>query len=359
VAPAAPAAPAPPAPAPAAEATTATTATVALEPVPSRPRALIFAPLVRDSKGAQLDPLRVRAFRDGLWDVAEGILRWRRLEPIQSEACPTAECVAKAVARAGASLWVSSEIATSPDDPSCRARASSYDGATGKLLKTVEDQIRPCLADQILATAEEFGRRLAEGPRAPLPIALALTPLSVPSLDIPDIPDVKLNRTSTEARARSAFDLGRALEVYRTQHMFLFEEDDGRIFVARNGRLLDDCDVMKVASQTVPPKLDEFCHGNMWELAWLGVPLGAVITLVGATDHDSVGGPVTLLVGLSSLIVSPILALLLNVDAADVQRGEHLATRSELEALIANSNEALRRSLGIGASDVGLAGMRP
>jgi hypothetical protein len=326
----------------------------------------------RPIKGRTIDNLRLAAFGEAFVETASEVFAWRRFLVVSADElrersgdprlCADGACALALGRAAGASQVVSTVLLLEPSGQSCSVQTTLLHVGSAEVRRRLEDRIRPCMSDQLLGAAEDLGRRIAEGPRLELDISLSLTPLSVPSIDIPDLPDVSLHRTSTQARAKSAYDLDSALEAYKHKHMFLFEDADGRRYVARDGKVLSDCDVFRAASLTVPPQLLEFCEGNNWELAWLALPLGAAITLAAVNDETSArpgsATPIALAIGVVTSVLSPVLALVLNVDAANTEAGDHYATPEELETIVKGSNQQLRKDYELTEADVTIAGMR-
>lgn len=335
------------------------------------PRVLILPAVTRDklTRGEPLDSKNLRAFSDAFRETAADLFGWRRWEIVPPEEisvltsklgfgaiCSNSACVNALVKETGATHWLSAVVIRA-DARDCRARTALFDVAREVTERVAEDDIAPCVAQNILAKAEDLGRRMAEGPRLAPKIALDLTPLEVPAIDIPDIADVAQYQTSTAARSASAFPLERALEVYRAQAMLFFEDAAGQYYVARDGRLLDDCEVLKVASLPVTAVAAEHCDGNLWELAWIAMPVGALGLIPSFVTTSEGGSPIPMLLSGALFLGGPLAALLLNVDAAEPSRGEHILRREELARIVADTNAALRRSLALSDADVQIAGL--
>jgi hypothetical protein len=219
-------------------------------------------------------------------------------------------------------------------------------------VRILEERIAPCSAQRLLERGEDLGRRMAEGPPAERTVSLELTPLEVPSIDIPDVPDVELVATATRS---ASLTLEKALEVYRLQSMQLHEDPAGRIYIARAGRLLDDCSMLRAASRPIPEAIESRCDGNLWELGWLTLPVGGIAVVPTAADLDDTAVP--FIASVAFAVTGPLLALLFDEDELDPAAGEHVLPREEIEQVVADSNAELRRSIGLTEADVAIAGL--
>lgn len=340
-------------------------------PVPPPPTVLIFGAVTRSDleDGKALDETRLRAVDEAFTEAASATYEWRRWRVVSGEdaraairkagfgdRCDTLECVDATVRAVGATHWVT-VVAIAIDGRDCSARAKSVEVAGQKVLADDQIDIGPCLTDNILGQIADLARKIADGPQRSQRIDLALTPLHVPSLDIADIEDVPLYRTATTARTQSGYGLDRALAVYRDKHMFAFD-DGGKLYVTRGGRVLTDCEVMKVASKPVDARLRTHCSGNLWEIAYGTVPVGGLMMFVGR-DGVSGGGAGELglfITGIAVGLAGPALALIFDRDGADL--ADHAVPPHELHATIDEWNASLRRSLALTEAEVAVAGMR-
>lgn len=339
----------------------------------SPPRVLILPTISGEvvSREPRLDDAALSAFSREMGDAAADVFAWRRwsmVSPEESETrekaeasiapCRTLECAKAQAGSAGATHALFSRL-TRTRDGNCTAFLSLYDRVKDEESRTLKEIIAPCAADNLLSSALDLGRRIAEGPRAPVAVTVSLTPLDLRPLDIPDIPDVAEYATTTSTRARKGYPLDRALEIYRTQHMFVFEDETNPrgFYVARDGRLLDECDARRAASAVLTSEIIESCEGNSWEWAWAGVPVGLLVTLLSA-DSLADGGTFSFSFGLGLSVASAAIATFFNVDASPLEDGVHYSSREEIERMVAQSNATLRRSLDLTEADVRVAGMR-
>lgn len=320
-----------------------------------------------------VDEQRVRAFGAQLATAAGKVFAWRRwtivpdtelADAIEATTvdgpCQDDLCYARIGHRVGAThAMIASLIA--PREGTCRARVAYYDLASAALLEHVDRVIAPCSDDNLLAVSSQIGQTLADGPRAPVRVTLNLTSRTIPVLDIPDVEEVPRYIVETSTRTDRVFELERALEIYEQQHMFVFDSDDGdTYYIARGGRLLSECDARRVASAPRPDAMTEFCDGNDWEWAWLGVPFGGLVMLGSSSSFDDGGfvGVVGMGIGGIVAIASAAVAIALNVDAKDPRDGEYYSVRAEVEAIVKSANEKLREQLDLTEAEVLVAGMR-
>lgn len=321
---------------------------------------------------------RIGAFAQELADAAIATYRWRRWEVAapsavalavaeQGEDCSRPRCRGQVAFGLGASEWIESTLEALADpDPSrgqkrggrCRVVARRFVLPANRVAAEQSREVEPCTSDNLLAAAIDLGHDLAEGPRAPVRVSLNLTPLHVPSLDIPDIATLRRIKTATAARTRSGFELDRALQIYKAQHVFTFRAE-GQRWVARNGQLLTECDLRLVASEPMNDEIREHCFGNDWEWAWLGAPAGGLVALgsySGFQDGDLMG-VVGFTLGMGTAITSAFLAVLLNQDARPPTEHVYFSTWQDLEAIIEKANRDLRKSLELTEAEVELAGL--
>lgn len=349
-------------PAPAATATTARSGDLAVLILPTE-----RGPV--EGTALPLDARTIRAFSGALGDAAASVLSWRRwliaarrVLPAKGEkGCASEACAIDAGARIGAAAVLVSRL-DRPKEDRCAASVALFDRLDPRRSKRLSEEILPCTADNVLGVATDLGRRIAEGPRAPLTVTHDLTPLDLRAIDIPDLPDLReahATETSTVMHPRRGFTLERALEIYQAKHMFVFEDDSrpGGVFVARNDHLVNECDLRRAASAPLTSAMIEFCEGNSWEYAWVGFPVGLVIAGLGVGDVKN-GGWFTVLFGASVATASAVVATLFNVDANDVQSGRHFSRREQIEAIVHKSNANLRSELELTDADIEVAGMR-
>ncbi len=316
---------------------------------------------------------RRAAFGAELGRAAEEVLDWRRWFVVPSaelaEAiadgtangeCQDDLCFAEIGVRAGATHAVVSSL-VAPRPNTCRATVVLYDLLKAEIASEVDRMIEPCNDDNLLSAAADIGRTIVDGPRAPVRVTLNLTPRDIPVVDIPDVSDVPRYHVDTSSRTDRVFELERALEIYEEQHMFVFDSDDGdTYYITRGGRLLSECDVRRVASAPRPPHIAEFCDGNDWEWAWLGVPFGGIVMLGSYGDFLDGGfvGVIGMGFGGIMTIASAAVAIALNVDKKDPRDGEYYSTRAEIEAIVKESNANLRKQLDLTEAEVLVGGMR-
>jgi hypothetical protein len=330
------------------------------------PPLLLILPAItlEQVKGAEaLDGASVDGFAESLREAAEELFLWRRWRVVDLETtrklpaelgfgdrCTSGPCVSALVQKTDATHWLSAVILRAKG--ACRVRATLYNQQERRPIKVLEEDVRPCVAQNILEKGEDLGRRIAEGPRVEPQVSLRLTPLGVPSIDLPDLPDLPDRPTTT---ATSSYPIERALEVYREQAMRLVIDDQDQSYVVRGRWLLTDCEVLRVASRPIPPEVQSRCDGNLWELGWLLLPVGALGMIPGAANVAEGDSVVPLLLAVSVAVTGPVLALLLDEDALDPLEGEHALTNRELELIVGEANQELRRSLGLSEADLWIA----
>lgn len=344
-----------------------------------RPTALkvLIAPTIgaeTNARDPQLDEKVLAAFSGAFTDSAIDLFSWRNFLVVSDETavqqisehakdglCRSVTCVRNVASNTGSTHALFSSL-TRLKDKSCIAFVSLYDLVKDKELLRESRDIKPCTADNVLNAAIELGKKAGDGPRAPVSVTLNVTPKELRSLDIPDIEDVEIFQTTEAAGPRKdrVFTLERALEIYKEKHMFVFEDDDhpNQLFIARNGRLITECEARRAASAPLPKEVREFCEGNDWEFAWLAFPVGVGITLFSLDKVDEAGGKFAFLMGAGITAASAILAILMNVDATDADDGEHYSSKESLEAIVARSNTIMREALSLTEAEVTVAGMR-
>jgi hypothetical protein len=361
---------------PAQTVTTASTATTSVRrPTHHGPAIAIFETYSpRIVRGLlPLSDQRRRAFGGELSDAAAEVFSWRRWRIIPEKAlavaieelteageCQDDLCFARIGVEIGATHALISSI-VSPRNLGCRATVALYDLRKAELITELDRSISPCTDDNLLSVAAEIGREIAEGPRAPVQVTLNLTPRIIPNLDIPDVPNVSRYLTDTATRAGRVFELERALEIYEEKHMYVFDSDDGETYyIARDGRILSECDVRKVASVARPKEIEEFCYGNNYEFWWIGAVIGGLGVFVSYSDFLDGGFLGTIGMGISGAgaIASATMALVLNVDKSDPRDGRYYSSRAEIEAIVQNANRQLREELDLREAEVVVAGMR-
>lgn len=350
-----------------------TATTAAKRPLSERPRVALFPTHVREPPGglAALAPSFTQAFSDELLDAAAAVFAWRRFELVPDEEllgalareaeCQDSSCYGRLALELGANHWVASALIRAGEDL-CLTRVVLFDVLREQTIRQLERDLRPCSANNLLVAAAELGQQIADGEQAPAAITLRLTPLPVAHLDIPDVSEIARHAVDTSTRARtSGLSLERALELYRDQHMFIFESDDGRdYYVVRNGKLLTECDARRAATAPLPDELRDYCDGNDWEWAWLGLPAGGLLML-GSSSGLQEGDTVSVFgfgLGLITAGVTTALALLLNEDAKSAEDARYLSGREAMERLVENANAQLRRTLDLSEAEVVVAGMR-
>jgi hypothetical protein len=323
-----------------------------------------------------LDERLLRAFTTELHNQAAAAFKWRRwavpsLRRVSKSiddsggrsSCLDARCYDQVARRLGASHWLAARVVEAPKRR-CFATVVLEDLLQGQRDFRAEKRVEPCTVDNLVAAARTLAKEASTGPRAPLFATHSFTDLSVPSLELPPIPEIDRLSTTTVARERKELGLDRALMLYKRRHLIAFsqelEEDEWHTFVARNGKLVDECVVRKAAGVQVDDELDTYCNGNHWEWAWLGVPVGAVVAIgsVQGLRSRSAPGVLGFTFGTLAAVVSGVLALALNVDAAEPEDGEYWSHWTELERMVEMGNEALRMKLELTPAEVEAAGMR-
>jgi hypothetical protein len=323
-----------------------------------------------------LDQRLLAAFTRDLHREAASVFKWRRwsvpsqrfIDKALDEWGGTAKCLDArcydAIARnLRATHWLAARVVEAPKGR-CFATVVLEDLLEGERDFRAQKRIDPCTVDNALAAARDLAREAAKGPRAPILVTQSYTALSVPSIGVPSPPDLEGLHTTTVARERKELGLDRALALYKQRHLIAFSQelydDEWGTFVARNGRLVDECTVRKAAGLEIDDDLETFCEGNNWEWAWLGVPVGAVVSIgsVQGLRQGTAPGVLGFVFGVIASTVSAALALALNVDAAEPEDGEYWSHWTELERMVAIGNRALREKLDLTAAEVEAAGMR-
>ncbi len=342
--------------------TTARSATVSI-PLPK----LWIAPprdeVARDK--IALDAQAGLVFGAEVADAARATFLWRRWDLASAEAltqlgldplgCADDVCLESVALAAGATHWLAVHL--SSNESVCLGTVSLKDLYRG-IVKRLDERIEPCTPDRLLSAAARLGDAIAEGPRAPPRITVNLTLLTLPDLDLPDVPNVT-RQVSTATRTRTGPDLEQALLMYREQHVIAFDEGDS-FFVARGGKLLTECDLRRAASAPISPEIRNFCDGNDWEWAWIGTAAGGLVAWGSSSGLDE-GNTVSVFgfgIGLGSALVCAGLAIFLDQDRQDPSEGSYFSPREDLEALVQRNNSDLRRVLDLTEAEVELAGMR-
>ena len=286
--------------------------------------------------------------------------------------CRDTACLSRAARAAGAGYWVASLLVAEPDH--CAARGVLYAVGSQAILRRRDDYAEPCTAERLLGVAASLGRSLAEGRNVPRVADLALTPRGLPELGIPDLPDLVVTHVATSTRPRS-LDYGAALELYRRQHLVLFDDEArGAYFLAQDGRLLTECEAWQAAWRAhnapldtpellqapLPAELKAHCEGNRWEWAWAGVPLATLVAWGswGKLTEGELSGVTGFFGALVAASVSAGLAVGLDEDEKTAEDAAYLGSRRDLEAMVRSANTALRQRLELSDQDVWLAGMR-
>ena len=341
-------------------------------PLAPRHHVLIFPAVTLSGleRGRPLDRSRVQAFSGAFSDAAAEVFEWRRWEVTAGDAaaeliaslgmgseCRSSDCVERSIRHVEATHWATAVVVAS-DERACRVRVTLARARGQKGIQVIEDDIEPCVADNVLAAGATLGHRIADGPRDPPRTDLALTILTLPDIDIPDIPAVPdQSMTGSSTPALDGETLDRALALYEARHVLSFRQD-GKLFVARDGELIDDCELLAAAGRRVSGRMHERCRGNWWELGLATVPLGALL-LVPSMEDLPRGVPNDLLgviTGVILVIVGPALMLAFNENA--MGPGEHALDEQSVVDLVSDSNAALRKRLTITRGQVAVAGMR-
>lgn len=308
-----------------------------------------------------LDKPRVAAFAESFIEAAQATFEWRRWEVVLGEeACRNPACADEAAARVGATYWLSSRIERA-SERTCSAVTVLYDARARKTSRKLEKEIVPCASDAILAAGSDLGREVAEGPQLAQRLALDLTPSEVRTIEIADLPEVESVRSSSVSLLTSPDERERALRVYRERHLVAVHEGLDRLYVVRDGEILGDCEVYRAARYEISPAMEKQCEGNLWEWAWAGLPLGAVLILVGPDGllQGQPETPLPIALGVLTALAGPILALTLDADPPDLEAGEHVVSEEVLLEAVAKHNTVLRRALQLTTTDVEIAGMLP
>lgn len=347
------------------------------KPAPPTVLKVLIAPSIsgeQEPREPELENKFLGAFSSAFTDAAIEVFTWRHFFVVAGNdaedaieriakggTCRTVLCTRDVAYGIGATHALFSRM-TKQKDGTCAVFVSLYDLLRGKEDVREKRDIKPCTADNVLSTALELGRRVAEGPRAPVAVTLDLTKRQIRPIDVPDIEDISIYgvTTSTVPRKRRGFVLERALDIYKEKYMFTFEDEShpGGLYVARNNRLISECEVRRAASAPLPREIREFCDGNDWELAWFGVPAGVLISALSAGASDSGGGVLGFILGIAISGTSAALALVLDVDRVDLEEGLHYSDRDALESIVAKSNQTLREVLDLTPAEVKVAGMR-
>lgn len=339
------------------------TVSIGFGPVPKLLLTPTWTP--KDQNARQLSA--VNAFSEELAEVARaefGRRRWQVVEPNRTPGkadCATAECYSRLALSAGASHWLASKFVMTSESR-CAARVIIYDMRAEKILRRRDVRINPCTADRLLQAAHQLGVDTSEGARAAPPITVDLTPRSIIDLDIPDIPDFSRTQTETSTTDKRRVSLPLALENYRRKHMVLIfvEGTYDQVIIVRDGKAISECDALRAASQEVSAAQREWCDGNYWEWAWLGVGGGALVSYASARSmtEGEFGGVFFYSLGIATVIASGITAIVKNENAKDPHEGRHQMRTEQIMELVARSNAALRKEYGLSESEVEVAGYR-
>lgn len=323
-----------------------------------------------ERRGSPIDPRLRRAFGQRLRTAAGRRLvergfvvirhetTLRALSSLGGRPCPPAGCGRLAAERLGATHFVRSLLRRLEGDV-CLAQVDLHIAPSGTSLRSLEARVDPCDLDGLLVQADGLGGRLGEGPRHQPPVGLPLTSAPLPDIHLADIPEIVFRdavRTATTPSGARQFPLDRALEHYRSQSIQIFRDENGGVRFARNGELLGECALRRAVSAPISPETDEFCEGNGWAWAFLGIPAGGLLVWASAPqlDQGQLAGFVGVALGLITAVTSGALAATrMRFGHADAS-GEYRSSFAELERLARSSNRSLRRELGLTEAEVGL-----
>lgn len=363
---------------------TASTATVVTwSPIP---RVVVYPTTALEPAHPEAQPIpkeRLTSFDGELRDAIGSVYQWRRWEVVPratlaealeayGDECRGVACRGRLAMSLGASAWIESTLQearpiggeanegnrSAKRGATCVVTITRWNLPANTVAGSEYQEVTPCTADNLLAAAMTLGQKVAHGPQAPVRVTLNLTPLEVPHLDVPDIANLRKIQTASAARTRTTFELDRALEIYKSQHLFTFRAD-GDVWVGRGGQILTECDLRLAASAPLPDALREVCFGNDWEWAWLGAPAGGLLalgSLSGFQDGDMLG-VVGFTLGMGTALTSALLAVLFNRDAQPPDRHVYLSSWRELEGIVKEANARLRKSLELTEAEVELAGL--
>jgi hypothetical protein len=334
---------------------------------PKRPRVLLL-PTLTVNKGAEAEALEedgVQVFWGAFYAAATARFELRRFEVVsldelkaalkaagQLDRCPTAACVSRLVRETGATAWVSGVLVRA-GPTLCRSRVTVYDLERQRVELAREDDIQPCSSSELAHQGAVLGHRAAEGARWRPQATLSLTPLAVPSLEIPRLTIIDAPKTSTPSRSMTALERQAALERYRQESVRLISDNEGRSFLVHQGTVVGDCELLALAHRPIPPATQVACSGNWWELGWLSVPIGGLFLIPTGTNLIEGDNPLPFVFAMAVTLAGPVLALALNIDAPALATGVHVLPLEEIEEIIAELDTALLASLGLSPADVG------
>jgi hypothetical protein len=305
-----------------------------------------------------------RVFQERRWSVASRSSVARAIRAWGDKTrCLDARCYDPVAKKVGATHWLAARMIEAPEQR-CFATVALEDLIQGKRTFRAEQKIEPCTVDNAVAVARELARNVAKGPRAPVAVTESFTDLQAPSIELLSIPDVEAIETSTTPRAHEELGLDRALAIYKKRHLIAFsqelEEREWHVLIAQNGQLVDECTVRKAAGLEIDEALETYCEGNHWEWAWIGVPVGALVSIGSFRGllRGTAPGVLGFVFGAIAAVVSGSLALALNVDAAELDEGEYWSDQRTLEGMVEIGNRELRKKLDLTAAEVEAAGMR-
>jgi len=311
----------------------AITATVA-------PSVLVVPGSMQGDRGAR------DAFQEAFHDAVEATFLARRYGVITNDrACETDACSNVDAARAKTRLWASASVLEYGDE--CFARARLRDVVSARWVQRIELPIKPCTPEKLLAAAEDLGRKIGEGPRRALLVDEALTPLSIPVLDFPEMPPVRYAQTAT--RPIDAVDL--AVLKYRRDRVVLAVHET-LVIAVQDGAPISDCELFDRAGIRPTPDEEEICAGNAWEGAWAPAVIAGLLVIPGAANAAEGDSPALLISALGVALGSAALAYFFDEDPPVAERGEHAVTLDVLEELVEGANSRLQQELGLSDAEL-------
>ena len=276
--------------------------------------------------------------------------------------CLDARCYNEVTHTLNGSHWIAVRL-TETSDQRCQVTVVLEDVQKKERLLRAERSVRPCQTDNLVLATREIGYQISEGPKATSQAAMKFTEADPGLIDIMNVPDVEMLSTTTSAAPRKGPPLEESLAAYKKTHAYVFRQTvdgEARIFVARDGGLVGECDLRKVAGDPIPDHVETYCKGNYWELAWLGAPIGVLISI--ATFQGVRTGRASNVLGFTfggvAAAASALVALILNKDGANPARGEYYTYPAGLESMVARGNQRIRAQLNLTAAQVEAAGMR-
>ncbi len=321
--------------------------------VPVLPPATISAFAEEFSESGQRN-LRFRGF-----SIVSEAESGRALVKAQEGACSGSQCTLTTARSFGATYYVTVKLSR-PSASQCIAEAYFVALKSGYSSRDISKDVSPCTGDRLLSTAQDLGLELTHGPAIGPEVTVSLTPRTVPNIAIASIPDISRHyvETSTKGR-RGGIALSRALQIYQDRYVTQFHDSEGQFRMAQRRRLIGECALRRIAAEPLGEEILEFCEGNSWIWASLGVPAGVLVAWASypELEQDSMAGFLGFTLGALGAVTSGVLALTYTKFSHSPEEAKYYSPPRELSKMVFKANRQLRKDLGLSEADVIASGL--